>query len=157
VSKRRKVWWIVGGVLACIIISAVLLLPLDSSADAQMKARLDAVVEKYGFEREMNYGGTSANSRDDVVIFRTGALSSEQTEDVVSMLVADCSECKAGKPVTLQGGDAYRIELREGFRRLKNVEVWQYADRPNSPITDLETSICVHMERGIPLPSRNCD
>ena len=153
-TKKRRVWWIIGGVLACLIILAVLLLPANSAADSRMKARLEAVAEKYGFKREMNYGDTSANYGRAGAVFRTSPLSSEQTEDVVSMLAADCPGCSAGNRVSRWGSDAYRIELRQGFRRLKYIEVWQHSSTPHSPTTVLETRIFVHTDGDIPFLSR---
>ena len=91
-SKRRKVWWIVGGVATAFALFVVTAFLIDyNSTEARMERAVAQIVEEYGFEYRSQDPRTFAFSIErKYILRRRESVDVETSDEIVAILRDAC-------------------------------------------------------------------
>ena len=118
VKKKRRAWWIVGGVATAIALFVAIAFYLDyNSTDAMAERAVAQIVEEYGFEY---YDGSLTEvmwfDDDYEVMYSRAPMDSDTADEIVEKLRAACPWWKYSydacdkdfRPVVKNGGEPWR-------------------------------------------------
>ena len=97
-GKKRRAWWIVGGLVVAVALSAAIAFFIDyNSTDARIERAVAHIVEEYGFEVVYQLHepiGLSPATVGTVRYFQRAPMGAKEEAEIVAVLRDACPSCK---------------------------------------------------------------